>query len=150
MKHPKLTIMGKTLKIALFLFTCLLISCNQKPEDFLVGTWKGSAQDQWIEFRKDQTATLHVLYHDMGGANFTFKGGKALLKYSFNNTVKPMWLDFTVLDEASSKPIGVIKGIVKMENSDKMQLRLNFKGGRFVFFVRNSTDTTSVFLERAK
>jgi hypothetical protein len=132
------------------LFAFVLISCNQKPEDFLVGTWKGNGLDQSIVFRKDQTASLHVLFHDMGGDNFSFNGVKALLKYSYNNIESPMWLDFSIVDAANGKELSVIKGIVKMDNSDRMRLRLNFKGKRFVFFTVGSSDSTSVILQRVR
>ncbi len=109
------------------LLAMIMLACTDKQNSY-VGEWKGSDENGKaiaLIFDKGGYATL-ILGNEVIGGKMAKVGERTLsMKYSFDTTHSPAWLDLIVYNEADQKEFNRLKTIVRFIGDNKLQFMAN-------------------------
>lgn len=118
-------------KLSFALVTLLLLFSFTAPGGEHVGKWKGQDKGDigFLTLTKDGYATFEFNGQTMGGKSYNHQGVNAAMKYTVNNGTSPTGIDFIIYDNDAKAELGRLKGIIKMNNKNEMQMAITFGGG---------------------
>ncbi|RZN79936.1 MAG: hypothetical protein EVB11_12105 [Winogradskyella sp.] len=112
---------------ALFLFSAFSID----GEKTYVGKWKGKDQGEigFLTLTEDNYAIFEFNGQIVGGKSYNSQGVDASMKYTVDTSSEPYKIDFIILDNSEGEELGRLKGIIKMNNRNEMEMAMTFGGG---------------------
>lgn len=115
------------LTAALFLFC----SFSFDGEPSYVGKWKGQDKGDigFLTLSAEGYAIFEFNGQTMGGKSYNHQGVNAAMKYTVDTTSSPYKIDFIIHDNDADTELGRLKGIIEMNNSEKMKMAMTFGGG---------------------
>ncbi|MEM6722023.1 MAG: hypothetical protein AAF611_22030 [Bacteroidota bacterium] len=118
-------------KLSLALVTVFMLFSFTIPGGDHVGKWKGKDKGDigFLTLSGDGYATFEFGGQILGGKNYNHQGKSASMKYTVNDGTSPKGIDFIIIDNRSKKELGRLKGIIKMNSRNEMQMALRFGGG---------------------
>ncbi|KAB8152199.1 hypothetical protein EZY14_014215 [Kordia sp. TARA_039_SRF] len=118
-------------KLSFALVALMLLFSFTAPGGDHVGKWKGKDKGDigFLTLSSDGYATFEFNGQTMGGKSYNHQGTTASMKYTVNNGMSPAGIDFIIVEKASKKELGRLKGIIKMKSRNEMQMALTFGGG---------------------
>lgn len=118
-------------KLSFALVTLLLLYSFAAPGGEHVGKWKGKDKGDigFLTLTSDGFATFEFNGQTMGGRSYNHQGVNAAMKYTVNNGTSPTSIDFIIYDNNAKEELGRLKGIIKMNNRNEMQMAMTFGGG---------------------
>ncbi|MEJ6791258.1 MAG: hypothetical protein QNK89_00570 [Lacinutrix sp.] len=122
----------KILKKLSFVLVALLFLCSFTiSEGEHVGRWKGKDKGDigFLTLSSDGFATFEFIGQEMGGKSYDHQGVKASMKYIVDYNNSPASIYFIIIDKSTDTELGRLKGIIKMNSSDEMNMAITFGGG---------------------
>lgn len=118
-------------KLSFALVTLLLLYSFTAPGGEHVGKWKGKDKGDigFLTLSAEGYATFEFNGQIMGGRSYNHQGVNAAMKYTVNNGTSPTSIDFIIIDNDAKEELGRLKGIIKMNNRNEMQMAMTFGGG---------------------
>ncbi|MEM6686205.1 MAG: hypothetical protein AAF617_10505 [Bacteroidota bacterium] len=118
-------------KLSLALVTILMLFSFTAPEGDYVGKWKGKDKGDigYLTLSSDGYATFEFNGQILGGKSYNHQGTSASMKYTVNKGVSPASIDFMIINNGTKKELGRLKGIIKMNSRNEMQMAIRFGGG---------------------
>lgn len=116
------------------LLTALFLFCSFSfidADKSYVGKWKGKDKGDigFLTLTKDGYATFEFNGQVMGGKSYNHQGIDGSMTYTVNTSTSPYMIDFIIIDNSSDKELGRLRGIIKMNNNNEMQMAMTFGGG---------------------
>ncbi|RZN79935.1 MAG: hypothetical protein EVB11_12100 [Winogradskyella sp.] len=118
-------------RLSLFLGAFLIFcSFTIEADKSYIGKWKGKDKGDigFLTLTKDRYATFEFDGEIMGGKSYNHQGITAALKYRVNTKKDPYRIDFIIWDKKKAIEVGKLRGILKMNSNDEMQMAINFSG----------------------
>lgn len=118
-------------KLSFVLVTLMLLFSFTAPTGQHVGKWKGKDKGDigFLTLTEDGFATFEFNGQTMGGKSYDHQGVNAAMKYTVNNGTTPTSIDFIIFDNRANEELGRLKGIIKMNSRNEMQMAMTFGGG---------------------
>lgn len=118
-------------KLSFALITLMLLFSFTAPDGQHVGKWKGKDKGDigFLTLTEDGFATFEFNGQTMGGRSYNHQGVNAAMKYTVNNGTSPTSIDFIIYDNDAKEELGRLKGIIKMNSRNEMQMAMTFGGG---------------------
>ncbi|WP_420573894.1 hypothetical protein [Kordia sp.] len=118
-------------KLSFALVTLMLLFSFTAPEGDHIGKWKGQDKGDigFLTLSSDGYATFEFNGQTLGGKSYDHQGRKAAMKYTVNTGTTPTSIDFIIVESKSKKELGRLKGIIKMNSRNEMQMAMTFGGG---------------------
>ncbi|PTX62970.1 hypothetical protein C8N46_102371 [Kordia periserrulae] len=118
-------------KLSFALVALMLLFSFTAPGGDYVGKWKGKDKGDigFLTLTSDGYATFEFNGQTMGGKSYNHQGINAAMKYTVNSGTNPKGIDFIIMDNESKREMGRLKGIIKMNSRNEMQMALTFGGG---------------------
>lgn len=95
----------------------------------IVGEWKGTDKTgKSASFILDKTNHLTMVMDGkvMSGLEHEVNGRKVEIKYEFDESKKPIWLDFVFYFDGVRDDSKTAKGIIRFISDSKIELRMDF------------------------
>jgi hypothetical protein len=115
------------------LFLCITLLAFTSFTTFqgnYVGEWqkKGTGEISFLTLSPDGFATLQIGRKIIGGKAYNYQGVKCAMKYKINKGTFPTAIDLIATEVRSGREITRLKGIVKMNSPNEMQIELVLGG----------------------
>ena len=116
-----------------FLAICvsfLLLAFTTTKDQRYVGKWKGQDQGDigFLTLSEDRYATFQFEDGIWGGRKYKHGGIIASLKYKVNTNKTPSEINFIIWDKKKAIEVGRLRGIIKLNGDNEMQMAINFSG----------------------
>jgi len=116
----------------LFFILFLLCAFTSNKDKRYIGKWKGQDKGDigFLTLTKDRYATFEFGNEIFGGRSYKHGTINASLKYKVNIKTTPYEINFIIWDKKKAIEVGRLRGILKLNNDNEMQMAINFSGSK--------------------
>lgn len=119
----------KRFSVLIFIFLQLCAFTSDKDKRY-IGKWKGQDKGDigFLTLTKHRYATFEFNNEIWGGRTYNHGTINASLRYKVNTKTTPYEINFIIWDKKKAIEAGRLKGILKFNNDNEMQMAINFSG----------------------